>query len=361
MTSGPINPDPNIPPQHSVSIYGQSDAMDDFPVLKAFQQYIDAEQAKAQKRTTTLCLFFVVILALVIGVFVMLLLNISSRNNALNDQVLQFMMKDRERQAITVQTQAPGGESAALKALTDSMAEMQKQLSEQQMKMFAQQAKMFEEQAKAAEEKAKAAAAAQTPQTAPATDADRELKRKAEEVRLQKELALLKAEKERIAKEKEEMRQKKIEMQRRKLYPEYYAKKDAEEAGLADPEATPAKQPAPVTPKAAPLPRVRPAAPVATMDDVIGDDDDDELDSLLDIPPSSDKPISYFDDEDDEDDEDVPAPATKKPVKKPAVVAPRATTPSPAKSVSKAKESDADSVLRPTGTAQTSNWEIPLD
>ena len=46
-------------PANAVSVYGQTDAMDDFPVLKAFQQYIDAEQAKAQKRMTTLCIFFV--------------------------------------------------------------------------------------------------------------------------------------------------------------------------------------------------------------------------------------------------------------------------------------------------------------
>ena len=41
--------DPAIPPRNAVSVYSQ-DAMDDFPVLKAFQQYIDAEQAKARKR-----------------------------------------------------------------------------------------------------------------------------------------------------------------------------------------------------------------------------------------------------------------------------------------------------------------------
>ena len=33
--------------QRAVSVYGAADALDDFPVLKAFQQYIDAEQAKA--------------------------------------------------------------------------------------------------------------------------------------------------------------------------------------------------------------------------------------------------------------------------------------------------------------------------
>ena len=82
---------PSIP-NNAVSIYGQGDAMDDFPVLKAFQQYIDAEQAKAQKRMTTLCIFFAIILAIVIGVFVLLLLNIGQRNNSLNEQLFQYMM-----------------------------------------------------------------------------------------------------------------------------------------------------------------------------------------------------------------------------------------------------------------------------
>ena len=35
---------------NAVSVYGQTDGLDDFPVLKAFQQYIDSEQAKARKR-----------------------------------------------------------------------------------------------------------------------------------------------------------------------------------------------------------------------------------------------------------------------------------------------------------------------
>ena len=39
----------------AVSVYDAGNAMDDFPVLKAFQQYIDAEQAKAQKRMLFLC------------------------------------------------------------------------------------------------------------------------------------------------------------------------------------------------------------------------------------------------------------------------------------------------------------------
>ena len=45
MENSHIDIDPEIP-RNAVSIYGNNDAMDDFPVLKAFQQYIDAEHAK---------------------------------------------------------------------------------------------------------------------------------------------------------------------------------------------------------------------------------------------------------------------------------------------------------------------------
>ena len=65
----------NIPPQaNAVSLYGQADAMDDFPVLKAFQQYVDAEQAKAHKRLMTVCVFFTVVMTIVIAVFMFIIL-----------------------------------------------------------------------------------------------------------------------------------------------------------------------------------------------------------------------------------------------------------------------------------------------
>ena len=41
---------------NAISIYGQ-EGLDDFPVLKAFQQYIDAEQSKSRKRMIMLCVF----------------------------------------------------------------------------------------------------------------------------------------------------------------------------------------------------------------------------------------------------------------------------------------------------------------
>ena len=82
MENSHIDIDPEIP-RNAVSIYGNNDAMDDFPVLKAFQQYIDAEHAKARKRLISLGIFFGVFTGIVIAVFVALLMNVSARNQAL--------------------------------------------------------------------------------------------------------------------------------------------------------------------------------------------------------------------------------------------------------------------------------------
>ncbi len=213
-----------IPP-HAVSLYGQSDAMDDFPVLKAFQQYIDAEQAKAQKRTFWLCIFFAIILTLVIGVFVILLMNVSQRNTALNQQLIQYMMNDRQ---VLVTSANTTQNDTAMKMLTDSMATLQKQLSEQQMRMIEQQSKFFEQQSKAVDEKVKAAVAEQPPAISPETLKLQEAQ-KQEALRLKKAAQKLAKEKEAFAKEKKLLQEEKIELQRRKLYPDYYENKDSVE------------------------------------------------------------------------------------------------------------------------------------
>ena len=102
---------------NAVSIYGQ-EGLDDFPVLKAFQQYIDAEQSKARKRMIMLCLFFGFLMTIVIVVFMimlreadernqLLLRDATAQNQALNDKLVEFAMKERERQPVVVQPQAP--------------------------------------------------------------------------------------------------------------------------------------------------------------------------------------------------------------------------------------------------------------
>ena len=124
---------------NAVSIYGQ-EGLDDFPVLKAFQQYIDAEQSKARKRMIMLCLFFGFLMTIVIVVFMimlreadernqLLLRDATAQNQALNDKLVEFAMKERERQPVVVQPTAPvqnAANDAAIKAMTDTLAALQK-------------------------------------------------------------------------------------------------------------------------------------------------------------------------------------------------------------------------------------------
>ena len=123
--------DPSMPPNTAVSVYSQ-DGMDDFPVLKAFQQYIDAEQAKARKRLVALGIFFGILTGAVIAVFVVMLASMSHRNQLLNDRLVEFAMKERDRPAapVVVQPAAPQSDSTALvSALTAKLDAMEKKLS----------------------------------------------------------------------------------------------------------------------------------------------------------------------------------------------------------------------------------------
>lgn len=258
----------------AVSVYAAGNAMDDFPVLKAFQQYIDAEQAKAQKRMTTICFFFALILLVVIGVFVALLMAGAQRNNALNDQLLQVMLNaNKERSAVVVQPPAPQND-AAIKALSESMSALQQQLADQQAKILEQQQKLVEEKTREAE-KAKAAAAVPPQPTKEQLAMEQKLKEDAEKIR--RVTAALKAEREKLAKEKELLKQKEIELQRRKLYPELY-----DDNGNRKRYVPPKEKPEPK--KASPA-KVR--VPVPVVEEPEDDDEPDEL---------PEQPVKYFDD-----------------------------------------------------------------
>lgn len=191
-------------PENAVRLYGESDAMDNFPVLKAFQQYIDAEQAKARKRMLLLAVFFGALMIAVITVFVILLLSVSAKNQALNDRMFEFAMKERDRQpagsAVVVQ---PPQDNSALLALTSKIEAMQKELAESREKA----AKAADEAERARQEAAKPKGP--TPQ----------------ELEIKRLKALLDAEKEKQSAERERQRQIEIEEYRRKHYPELYEKK----------------------------------------------------------------------------------------------------------------------------------------
>ena len=82
---------------NTLSILPADGASNEFPVLKAFQQYIDAEQAKARKRMLGLSIFFIVLLIVVVVTFVLVLTTVINRNQALSDRLLDYALKEREK------------------------------------------------------------------------------------------------------------------------------------------------------------------------------------------------------------------------------------------------------------------------
>ena len=133
---------------NAVSLYGQ-DGLDDFPVLKAFQQYVDAEQNKARKRMIMLCIFFGVLMTVMITVFLLVLKDVTGKNQELNDRLVEYVMKSNDRQNVIVQPAAQSNDSA-IKAMTDTLMAMQRQMAEQQEKAIAAQAEMRKAAAEAA-------------------------------------------------------------------------------------------------------------------------------------------------------------------------------------------------------------------
>lgn len=180
----------------AIKIYG-NDMADEFPVLKAFQQYIDAEQAKMRKRTMLLCIFFSFVLTIVIAVFVGLLLVSSSRNQTLNDRLIEFVMKERERQQVVTQPPSAQQDDKAIQMLAGRLEEFQKALIQTK-----------DAEKKAAEETAKA-----------------KERLTAESLEIERLKTLLAVEKEKVAAEREKQRQAELEAYRRKHYPELYESK----------------------------------------------------------------------------------------------------------------------------------------
>lgn len=215
-------------PSSAVSIYGQDSGMDDFPVLKAFQQYIDAEQAKARKRIISLGAFFLILTGSVIAVFVTLLIGMSNRNQQLNDKILEYVMRDRERPAPTapVVVQPPAQDNSALMALNAKLEEMQRQISQvrqEEQKAAAEKVALEKIKQDALEKEAQAKAEAQRLRV----EESRKTAKLKEELETMRLKALLAAEREKAAKEKELRREAELEAYRRKHYPELYAPKKA--------------------------------------------------------------------------------------------------------------------------------------
>lgn len=201
--------EPDIP-ENAVRLYGQSDAMDDFPVLKAFQQYIDAEQAKARKRMLILCVFFGALMSVVIAVFLVLLLNVSSRNQSLNDRLFEYAMKERERMSSPIVVQPPQQQqdNSILLSLTAKLEDMQKRLDESRKKA----------------EESRRQVEIETVKPKGPTPEELEIKRLNALLAAEKEKQAAEKARQAAEKEKERQHQLKIEAYRRKYYPEFYEK-----------------------------------------------------------------------------------------------------------------------------------------
>lgn len=225
----------------------------DFPVLKAFQEYIDAEQAKARKRMLGLSVFFIILLVVVVCTFALVLTVVVNRNQALSDKLLDYALNDSRRNSQTpVQVVAPQPQ-VTQSALQDVMKPIIERLEREQAAMKS----AYEKQQKDAQALSDAREKAH----------NEELRKAREELKRERELA-----------RKEAERQAQIERHRRKLYPDYY--NAVEENGRTLPPSEPPtlrQQPKPTSGRPAAV-QTKTASP-----------------SLSDI-----KPITYFD-SDDED------------------------------------------------------------
>lgn len=251
-----MNPDVEMPEidrnvgNSALRVYG--DAMDDFPVLKAFQQYIDAEQAKARKRLLSLGIFFGILTGAIIAVFVVMLMHVTARNQQLNDRLVEYAMKERDKQGpVVVQ---PAQDTSAITALATKLDELQRRLDENKAKA--------EREAAVAAERARIAAEAAKPREP--TPEELEIKRLNALLAAEREKVAENArlEKERADAERKRKREEELEAYRRKYYPELY--------GL--PKTLPKAHRA-STAVATPLPTPKLSSPIANDDEDLPDDD----------------------------------------------------------------------------------------
>ena len=313
----------------ALRIFDQANGMNDFPVLKAFQEYIEAEQARARKRTLGLSIFFIVLLVVVVVTFSVImaavinrdqqsLQAIATRNQALSDKLLDIALRERTPAAqpvVNVQQPPaavhPDAGAQALKPVLDRLESLTEALKKQPAGTAPQPVPMVQPAA---------------PQPLPAAVSPELEAARRQQDELARQRAAVAAERARLREEQEQLRRERIEQHRRRLYPDYYAREDAQKTAAELPTlaqmkgtptalpkpppaaAVPAKPPvteppsvpAPVAkpkPVAQPKPVAKPA-PVATP----------PKPKVVEAPAvdlKTAKPISYFDEA-----EDAPKPAS---------------------------------------------------
>ena len=317
-----MNPDISEPHETSstanaVSLFGQSGGVNDFPVLKAFQEYIDAEQAKARKRMLGLSVFFILLLIVVVITFTLVITSVIARNQQLSDRLLDIALRDKTsaQPVVNVQSPAPTVESAELVRLREELRREKEEIKAEQAK---RDEVRFNKLLDAISKPQQQPVAAPTPvvvTTSPSSVLQPAAAEAAELARLREELRREKEERQaEQAKAKEEKRKAEIEAHRRRLYPGYYAQEDARKAAseaAAEPvrPVEPPRRAAPPLPKAKPVPApVQPPQPQTRAQ---------KLRAM--------KPVSYFDSSAPAEDPELeellkkrPAPQAKPP-SKPAV------------------------------------------
>ena len=213
-----MNNEPNI------SLYGDA-ASEDFPVLKAFQQYIDAEQAKARRRLLTVSIIFAVVLVVVIAIFSVLVISANSQTQRLNDRLVEFFMDQSGRNnANAPKADSDTDTAKAVNALNEALDRIQHRIDEQSR------------QAAPVPANPAPVVVKEPPAPTPSQDPSVEKRVQDVEARIQKQLARLKAEKEKLDDEKKQRREEELERYRREHYPEYYAKLEAAEKAKREAE-----------------------------------------------------------------------------------------------------------------------------
>ena len=245
----------------AVSIFDQAAGLNDFPVLKAFQQYIDAEQAKARKRMLGLSVFFILLLIVIVVMFTLVVMSIINRNQALSDRLLDMALRERNNPQPVVNVQPPAPQIVqpvqavpqenALKPVLEKLESFVATLAARQQPVAPAPVVVT------------TAAPAAIPAAVQQTDSA-EIARMREE--LKKHKADLEAEHARLKETQEKLKQAEIEKHRRRLYPEYYAQKEAQ-SRVPAPEA----KPAPAAAASKPLSQLKPINYFAQEDDDLED------------------------------------------------------------------------------------------
>ena len=322
-----MNPDISEPHETSsatnaVSLFGQSGGVNDFPVLKAFQEYIDAEQAKARKRMLGLSVFFILLLIVVVITFTLVITSVIGRNQQLSDRLLDIALREKTSTQPVVNVQSPAPAVVQPSVESAELVRLREELRREKEERKSEQAKRDEDRFNklldAISKPQQQPVAAPTPvvvTTSPSSVLQPTTAESAELVRLREELRREKEERQaEQAKAKEEKRKAEIEAHRRRLYPEYYAQEDARKAA-AEAAAEPVRPVEPPRRAAPPLPKAKPV-PV-TAQPPQPQTQAQKLRAM--------KPVSYFDSSAPAEDPELeellkkrPAPQAKPP-SKPAV------------------------------------------